>query len=63
MTKRVLDILEHKSSTGQKFDDAAWLGVANSMGLDTALKDSLAAQIQNEAGMVGHAQVWVTGQA
>ncbi|MBM3212372.1 hypothetical protein FJZ33_09135, partial [Candidatus Poribacteria bacterium] len=52
MTKRVLEILEHKSFTGQKFDDSAWLEIVNSIGLDPSLRDSVAAQIQNESGML-----------
>jgi CRISPR/Cas system CSM-associated protein Csm3 (group 7 of RAMP superfamily) len=52
MAKRVLSVLEHKSSTGQQFDNEAWLEVANSLGLDVALADRLADQIQDEPAMV-----------
>jgi CRISPR/Cas system CSM-associated protein Csm3 (group 7 of RAMP superfamily) len=53
MAKRVLSVLEQESSTGQQFDNEAWLEAANSLGIeDAALADRLAAQIQSEPAMV-----------
>lgn len=52
MAKRVLDVLEHKSSSGREFDKMAWIDLAGKLGLDVSLADSLAPQIQNETVLV-----------
>jgi CRISPR/Cas system CSM-associated protein Csm3 (group 7 of RAMP superfamily) len=43
--------MEHQRQAGQQFNREAWLQVASSLGLDPALEDRLAAQIQNEAAL------------
>lgn len=51
MVKRVLEVAEQKRQARQQLDAAAWVEVAQSLGLDLALQDRLAAQIQNEAAL------------
>ena len=52
MAKRILKVMEHKRQASQQFDREVWLEVANSLGLDIALADRLADQIQDEAALV-----------
>ncbi len=52
MAKRVLAVLEKKSQARQQFDKEAWVETANSMGMDAAAAESLAAHIQSETELV-----------
>lgn len=52
MANRVLEVMEHERQTRQQFGHEAWQEVANSLGLDVALADRLADQIQDEAALV-----------
>lgn len=51
MAKRILNVLEHESRSGQQFNDEAWSEIASSLGLDIALRERLAAQVQDESAM------------
>ena len=52
MAKRVVAVLEHSTQAGHQFSNEAWLDVANNLGLNVALADSLAARIQSEPALV-----------
>ncbi|MDZ7343894.1 MAG: RAMP superfamily CRISPR-associated protein [candidate division KSB1 bacterium] len=51
MAKRILEVMAPIKQPTQQFDRAAWADVANSLGLDLALAEQLAPQIQNEEGL------------
>lgn len=53
MAKRIFEVIEHKRQVGRQLDREAWLQVANSLGLDPAMEDRLAAQIHDEAALTG----------
>ena len=52
MANRVLKEMQRQSQISQRFDQAAWQEVADSLGLDQGLADQLADRIQDEAAMV-----------
>ncbi|MBI2877352.1 MAG: hypothetical protein HYY20_10765 [Candidatus Tectomicrobia bacterium] len=51
MGKRIFEVIEHQRQAGRQLDHEAWLSVANSLGVDPALEDRLAAQINDEAAL------------
>lgn len=51
MAKRVMEGLEHKREAGRQLNQGAWTEIASGLGLDVALQERLAAQIQNEAAL------------
>ncbi|MDH7485342.1 MAG: RAMP superfamily CRISPR-associated protein [Anaerolineae bacterium] len=52
MAKRVLEVMAHERRAIQQLNQEAWLEVANSLGLDAALADSLAERIGDESALV-----------
>jgi len=51
MAKRVMEGLEHKREASRELNQAAWIEVAQSLELDAALQDQVAAQIQDETAL------------
>ncbi|QTA89146.1 type III-I CRISPR-associated gRAMP effector Cas7-11i [Desulfonema magnum] len=51
MAKRVMKEIEQQRQISQKLDDATWLGIAASLGLDESLKESLSENTQDEAAL------------
>ncbi len=52
MAKRILKVMEQQRQVSEQLNHEAWLETANSLGLDVALGDRLAEQIQSEAALV-----------
>ena len=52
MAKRIVKVMVSQRQTSEQLDREAWLEIANSLGLDVALADRLAEQIQSEAALV-----------
>lgn len=52
MAKRILDVLEHKKEASQRFDEAAWLKIADALGMDKSLSERLAPRIQDEEALI-----------
>jgi len=51
MAKRVMEGLEHKREASRQLNRTAWSEVAQGLGLEVALQDQVAAQIQDEAAL------------
>ncbi len=51
MAKRMLEVMEHKRQVSRQLNHADWLQVANALGLDPALEDRLAAQMNDETAL------------
>jgi CRISPR/Cas system CSM-associated protein Csm3 (group 7 of RAMP superfamily) len=51
MANRILRVMEHHTETGHEFNQSAWQEVATSLGLDLALADRLAEQLDDEAAL------------
>lgn len=49
--RRILEVMEHQRQASQQINHPAWLELANALGLDPALEERLAAQIQSESGL------------
>ncbi len=47
--RRVLDVLEHTTTSQQEFDREGWHEVAHALGLESSLSEGLAGQIRDEA--------------
>jgi len=53
MAKRILNVMVTQRQTSQELNREAWLEITSGLGLDIALEDRLAEQIQSEAALVG----------
>ena len=51
MAKRILEVMERAIQSSRQMNRDAWLTLVNSLGLDAALEERLAAQIQSEAAL------------
>jgi len=51
MAERILKAMDRQLQTGQELDLAAWSEVAQSLGLDPGLQETVAAQIHDEAAL------------
>lgn len=51
MASRVLEVMEHQTRAGHEFNREAWQDMADRLGLDAALSDQLAAQMEDEGAI------------
>ncbi len=51
MAKRILEVMERQRAASHQLNRAAWLEIANALGLDPSLEERLAATLEDEAAL------------
>ncbi len=51
MAKRILEVMERQRAASHQLDHAAWLEIANALGLDQAVEERLSAALDDEAAL------------